>query len=109
MTRGTITQESVQGASALKGTFLWVGREEKTNPNNLVTLTLLQRNVTAYLTDWKASKHRKPLILRGARQVGKTTLVNEFAKTYDFFISLNLEKAADKAFFKAYDDVNTIA
>ena len=67
-----------------------------------------KRHVITYLVDWKASKNRKPLILRGARQVGKTTLVTEFAKSYDFFISLNLEKAADKEFFEAYDDVNTI-
>ena len=67
-----------------------------------------KRHVVTYLEDWKASKNRKPLILRGARQVGKTTLVTEFAKSYDFFISLNLEKAADKDFFEAYDDVNTI-
>lgn len=67
-----------------------------------------KRHVATYLVDWKVSKNRKPLILRGARQVGKTTLVTEFAKTYDFFISLNLEKAADKEFFETYDDVNTI-
>lgn len=67
-----------------------------------------KRHVVAYLVDWKANKNRKPLILRGARQVGKTTLITEFAKSYDFFISLNLEKAADKEFFEAYDDVNTI-
>ncbi len=67
-----------------------------------------KRHVVTYLVDWKASKNRKPLILRGARQVGKTTLVTEFAKSYDFFISLNLEKAADKEFFEAYDDVSTI-
>lgn len=67
-----------------------------------------ERHIIGYLEDWKVSKYRKPLILRGARQVGKTTLVNEFAKQYDFFISLNLEKVADKSFFQAYDDVNSI-
>lgn len=67
-----------------------------------------KRHVVTYLMDWKASKNRKPLILRGARQVGKTTLVTEFAKSYNFFISLNLEKAADREFFEAYEDVNTI-
>jgi hypothetical protein len=67
-----------------------------------------KRHVTPYLEKWKGGKDRKPLILRGARQVGKTTLVQEFAKSYDFFISLNLEKATDKEFFTAYDDVNTI-
>ncbi len=67
-----------------------------------------KRHVNSYLENWKGSKNRKPLILRGARQVGKTTLVTHFAKSYDFFISLNLEKPADKEFFTAYDDVNTI-
>lgn len=67
-----------------------------------------KRHVTPYLKKWKRGKDRKPLILRGARQVGKTTLVQEFAKSYDFFISLNLEKATDKEFFTTYDDVNTI-
>lgn len=67
-----------------------------------------KRHITSYLESWKRGKDRKPLILRGARQVGKTTLVKEFAQTYDFFISLNLEKVADKEFFTAYDDVKTI-
>lgn len=67
-----------------------------------------ERHVITYLEDWKSSHHRKPLILRGARQVGKTTLIQEFAKTYDFFISLNLEKASDKEFFEIYDNVKTI-
>lgn len=66
------------------------------------------RHVITNLNSWKVSNNRKPLILRGARQVGKTTLVKEFAKSYDFFISLNLEKVVDKEFFEAYDDVNTI-
>ena len=32
------------------------------------------------LLKWKLSEYRKPLVLRGARQVGKTTLVNQFAE-----------------------------
>lgn len=67
-----------------------------------------KRHVLENLEAWKASNNRKPLILRGARQVGKTTLVTEFAKGYDFFISLNLEKTSDKEFFEAYGDINTI-
>ncbi|TMU50781.1 ATP-binding protein [Flagellimonas algicola] len=66
------------------------------------------RHAIAKLKSWKGNKERKPLILRGARQVGKTTLVMEFAKSYDYFISLNLEKSTDKAFFDAYEDVSTI-
>lgn len=67
-----------------------------------------KRYMLKNLETWKASNNRKPLILRGARQVGKTTLITEFAKNYDFFISLNLEKTADKEFFETYNDVNTI-
>ncbi|MCF7949968.1 MAG: AAA family ATPase [Spirochaetia bacterium] len=37
-------------------------------------------------------EERKPLILRGARQVGKTTVIRKFAKTFSQFIYLNLEK-----------------
>ena len=33
-------------------------------------------HVVTYLMDWKASKNKKPLIPRGARQVGKATLAN---------------------------------
>lgn len=44
------------------------------------------------LKSWKSSANRKPLVLRGARQVGKTTLVKNFAENYTQFIYLNLEK-----------------
>ena len=67
-----------------------------------------ERHITSHLESWKAREHRKPLILRGARQVGRTTLVKTFSKRYDFFIHLNLEKPSDKSFFEAYDDVHSI-
>lgn len=42
---------------------------------------------------WKKSKNRKPLILRGARQVGKTWLLKEFGKnSYEHTVYLNFEK-----------------
>ena len=40
----------------------------------------MQRNIYKKLVEWKNSNRRKPLILEGARQVGKTWLMNEFAK-----------------------------
>ena len=40
----------------------------------------MKRNAYQKLVEWKASSRRKPLILQGARQVGKTWLMNEFAK-----------------------------
>ena len=48
------------------------------------------------------------MVLRGARQVGKTTLVKEFAKEYDIFLHLNLEKEDDCALFEANNDVNLL-
>jgi len=50
---------------------------------------------TAYhrLLEWKNGKNRKPLILQGARQVGKTYLVNMFGENeYENFVSLNFEQ-----------------
>ncbi|MEX2336754.1 MAG: AAA family ATPase [Fulvivirga sp.] len=44
------------------------------------------------LLEWKNSKYRKPLLIRGARQVGKTTLVRQFSHEFGQFIELNLEK-----------------
>lgn len=40
----------------------------------------MYREAIAKLEKWKNSGHRKPLILRGARQVGKTWLMREFGK-----------------------------
>ena len=67
-----------------------------------------ERHVNTYLKGWKVSKNRKPLILRGARQVGKTTLVKEFAKSYKHHIFLNLEKSADVVIFETYKDARTL-
>ena len=38
------------------------------------------------LLKWKQSKRRKPLIIEGARQVGKTWLMKEFGKNYEYII-----------------------
>ena len=42
----------------------------------------MQRKIMSYLESWKKSPHRKPLILQGARQVGKTYSVLEFGRLY---------------------------
>jgi uncharacterized protein len=60
------------------------------------------------LIDWKSSPYRKPLILRGARQVGKTTLVNQFAEVYTHKIFLNLELKSDREIFETSDEVEKI-
>lgn len=69
---------------------------------------IIRRLTEHNLKVWKQNPNRKPLILRGARQVGKTTLVKEFAKSYKFVITLNLEKPADASFFDNKLDVKSI-
>src|SRR5690606_25393539 len=56
----------------------------------------------------RGNPNRKPLIIRGARQVGKTTLIQEFAKSYSHQIVLNLEKSQDARVFNDYMDVKSI-
>ena len=52
----------------------------------------LHRTVDNTLLEWKNSEKRKPLLLRGARQVGKTDSVRNLAKQFDYFIELNFEE-----------------
>ena len=59
------------------------------------------------LLAWKKAKNRKPLLIRGARQVGKTTLVREFAKEFSNYVELNLERDADKKLFEI-DDIESL-
>ncbi|MBQ9811737.1 MAG: ATP-binding protein [Thermoguttaceae bacterium] len=52
----------------------------------------MRRNVSKYLERWKADKYRKPLVVQGARQVGKTYAILEFGKTnYDSVAYFNFE------------------
>jgi len=68
---------------------------------------VFKRKLYLDLLSWKNSERRKPLIIRGGRQVGKSTLVREFSKEYDHYIELNLEKAEDRRFFDL-GNVNSI-
>lgn len=69
---------------------------------------IFKRDIAQQLADWKTKPNRKPLILRGARQVGKTTTIRDFGKEYTKTIFLNLEKPEDRNFFESYEDVQTI-
>ncbi len=66
---------------------------------------MFYRNCLQYLRLWRNREDRKPLILRGARQVGKTTVVNEFAKDFEQYVYLNLEKEEDKRLFNNEIDI----
>lgn len=62
---------------------------------------MFDRIAIKYLRQWAERDDRKPLVLRGARQVGKTTLVNLFAKDFDTYIYLNLEEKESADLFAA--------
>jgi len=61
---------------------------------------MFKRDILEKLSAWKKRSDRKPLILRGARQVGKTTAVNLFSKQFDQYIYLNLELKEEKNIFE---------
>lgn len=53
----------------------------------------MNRNALQQLVEWKSRSDRKPLILKGARQVGKTWLMKEFGRTrYDNFVYFNFDE-----------------
>jgi len=56
----------------------------------------MKRRITEYLKKWKDRETRKPLIVRGARQCGKSYSIIEFGKTcFDNFLEINLEQRQD--------------
>jgi len=65
----------------------------------------MKRFFTEYLNRWKVRKNRKPLIIRGARQVGKTYIVDKFGKNnYEEYIKINFEETPElKDFFRTND------
>ena len=63
-------------------------------------MTVFQREIERRLALWGEQRNRKPLPLRGARQVGKTVAVRRFGEHFDCFIELNLEQSSDREPFK---------
>lgn len=64
---------------------------------------MTSRNIQKALKKWSLKKNRKPLVLRGARQVGKTTVIDLFSKQFDQYIYLNLELTEEKILFERND------
>jgi len=62
----------------------------------------MKRLIDWHLQQWKKSPRRKPLLLRGARQVGKTFAIRKLGKSFPNFVEVNLEliKEAKKIFEK---------
>ena len=52
----------------------------------------IQRNIDAQLLSWKEDVMRKPLLIRGARQVGKSSAIRHFGKEFKYFAEVNFER-----------------
>ena len=58
-----------------------------------VVITMLKRKIINKLEAWKKTIANKALLIKGARQVGKTTVVRQFAKAnYKNFVEINFEQ-----------------
>jgi len=69
---------------------------------------MFKRSILVELEKWLAKADRKPLIIRGARQVGKTTMINQFAKRFEQYIYLNLELPNDRSPFEQFTDIDVL-
>ena len=70
----------------------------------------IERSIDKYLLEWKENASRKPLLLRGARQVGKSWAVKHLGQTYRHFAEVNFERQkAVKSFFQGDIDARLIA
>lgn len=55
----------------------------------------LHRTIDSALVDWSKDRRRKPLLLRGARQVGKSSAIRNLGKNFKYFVELNFDKDKD--------------
>ena len=70
---------------------------------------MFQRTINKFFLEWKNRKKRKPLVIRGARQVGKTSAVNLLAKdSFKTYIYINLEQEDNLALFSRMTPVSEL-
>ena len=69
---------------------------------------MFQRNILLELSKWAKRAKRKPMVLRGARQVGKTTLVEIFSEQFTQYLYLNLELKEDRKAFESFTSITKL-
>jgi predicted AAA+ superfamily ATPase len=69
---------------------------------------MFDRELLSDLKKWQNQPTRKPLVIRGARQVGKTTVINQFSKNFRQYIYLNLELPEDRQPFEQFTNIETL-
>ena len=68
-----------------------------------------ERLIDNYLSEWASRDVRKPVLLRGARQVGKSTAVRHLGKQFEYYVEINFEKKPEyKKLFQGNLDVMRI-
>ncbi len=69
---------------------------------------MFDREIIKELDKWANRPNRKPLILRGARQVGKTTAVEIFSKQFEQYLYLNLDIQSERRIFQRGYDIGQL-
>ena len=70
----------------------------------------IKRTIDTLLLEWKNSNNLKPLLLRGARQVGKSCAVQHLGESFEYFIEVNFEKRPEmKEVFARIHDAHDLA
>lgn len=68
-----------------------------------------KRNIDADLVEWKKNPHHKPLLLRGARQVGKSMSIRHLGESFEYFVEVNFETRRElRQIFVETSDVREI-
>lgn len=68
-----------------------------------------KRHIDRWLAEWKEDRFRKPLLIRGARQTGKSSAARQLGKSFKYFVEVNLERNQElKALFGKNIDVKKI-
>ena len=62
-------------------------------------LNYMCRHIDKTLVEWKNNPFHKPLLLRGARQVGKSSAVRHFSEQFEYFAEVNFERDKDFSTF----------
>lgn len=69
--------------------------------NNALIIMYYERLIDRYLSDWASDEFRKPMLLRGARQVGKSTAIRHLGEKFESYVEINFERQPEfKALFK---------
>ena len=82
----------------------------RTDKKNILAMKYIERLIDSQLLAWKESASRKPLLLRGARQVGKSCAVRHLGESFEYYIEVNFEKRPElKQLFQRTTQVRDLA